>query len=164
MASKNDYLKMMGIGQWKSRYLLPGAYNVVPYGAWPLASIYTYELVGMLYLEFKRSDGQLSAEELKLLDAMLAAVNLKREEKTEFSQVNKNDLQVIMGDKLALARLGKSLSTVEILRAGNLSRLESDEPVLVTYHPSKLLEAPELKRKAWEDLKLLLEHLPHGRH
>jgi DNA polymerase len=35
-------------------------------------------------------------------------------------------------------------------------------PVVATYHPAYLLRAPLEKRKAWDDLKLLLRTLGHG--
>jgi uracil-DNA glycosylase family 4 len=44
---------------------------------------------------------------------------------------------------------------------GSLHRLESGVPVIVTYHPAYLLRSPAEKRKAWEDLKLVIGTL-HG--
>lgn len=32
-------------------------------------------------------------------------------------------------------------------------------PLVVTYHPAYLLRSPEMKRAAWDDLKLVLRHL-----
>jgi DNA polymerase len=46
---------------------------------------------------------------------------------------------------------------------GSLHRLESGVPVIVTYHPAYLLRSPGEKRKAWEDLKLVIGTLRgHG--
>jgi DNA polymerase len=33
-------------------------------------------------------------------------------------------------------------------------------PVVVTYHPTYLLRAPQDKRKAWEDLQLAMAQVP----
>jgi uracil-DNA glycosylase family 4 len=45
---------------------------------------------------------------------------------------------------------------------GRLHQLQSGVPVLVTYHPAYLLRAPGEKRKAWEDLKRVIEVLGDG--
>jgi DNA polymerase len=45
---------------------------------------------------------------------------------------------------------------------GTLHRLPSGVPVLVTYHPAYLLRSPGEKRKAWDDLKLVMEALADG--
>jgi uracil-DNA glycosylase family 4 len=45
---------------------------------------------------------------------------------------------------------------------GSLHRLQSGVPVLVTYHPAYLLRSPGEKRKAWEDLKLVIGALGDG--
>jgi uracil-DNA glycosylase family 4 len=46
---------------------------------------------------------------------------------------------------------------------GSLHRLETGVPVIVTYHPAYLLRSPGEKRKAWEDLKLVIGTLDgHG--
>jgi DNA polymerase len=45
---------------------------------------------------------------------------------------------------------------------GSLHHLPSGVPVLVTYHPAYLLRTPGEKRKAWEDLKLVMGALRDG--
>jgi uracil-DNA glycosylase family 4 len=45
---------------------------------------------------------------------------------------------------------------------GSLHRLETGVPVIVTYHPAYLLRSPGEKRKAWEDLKLVIGTLGDG--
>lgn len=45
---------------------------------------------------------------------------------------------------------------------GSLHRLETGVPVIVTYHPAYLLRSPGEKRKAWEDLKLVIGALGDG--
>jgi uracil-DNA glycosylase len=46
---------------------------------------------------------------------------------------------------------------------GRVHRLGANAvPVVVTYHPAYLLRSPGEKRKAWQDLKFVLEVLAHG--
>ena len=53
----------------------------------------------------------------------------------------------------------KSKSTMNRLR-GQLHYVDGiNAPVLVSYHPTYLLAAPNEKRKAWEDLQLAMEEL-----
>lgn len=59
----------------------------------------------------------------------------------------------------AAQRLLKSKSTMNRLR-GQLHYIDGiNAPVLVTYHPTYLLAAPNEKRKAWEDLQLAMKEL-----
>lgn len=59
----------------------------------------------------------------------------------------------------AAQRLLKSKSTMNRLR-GQLHYVDGiNAPILVTYHPTYLLAAPNEKRKAWEDLKLAMKEL-----
>ena len=56
-------------------------------------------------------------------------------------------------------RLLKSKSTMNRLR-GQLHYVEDiNVPILVSYHPTYLLAAPNEKRKAWEDLQLAIKEL-----
>ena len=56
-------------------------------------------------------------------------------------------------------RLLKTKSTMNRLR-GQLHYVEGiNAPVLVSYHPTYLLAAPNEKRKAWEDLQLAMKEL-----
>jgi uracil-DNA glycosylase family 4 len=59
----------------------------------------------------------------------------------------------------AAQRLLKTKSTMNRLR-GQLHYVEGlNVPVLVSYHPTYLLAAPNEKRKAWEDLQLAMKEL-----
>ena len=56
-------------------------------------------------------------------------------------------------------RLLKSKSTMNRLR-GQLHYVDSiNAPILVSYHPTYLLAAPNEKRKAWEDLQVAMKEL-----
>ena len=56
-------------------------------------------------------------------------------------------------------RLLKSKSTMNRLR-GQLHYVDGiNAPILVSYHPTYLLAAPNEKRKAWEDLQLAMKEL-----
>ena len=56
-------------------------------------------------------------------------------------------------------RLLKSKSTMNRLR-GQLHYIDGiNAPILVSYHPTYLLAAPNEKRKAWEDLQLAMKEL-----
>ena len=58
--------------------------------------------------------------------------------------------QYLLGTELPLAKL-----------RGQVHRLQSPAvPVVVTYHPSYLLRAPQDKRKAWEDLQFAMAQVP----
>ena len=59
----------------------------------------------------------------------------------------------------AAQRLLKSKSTMNRLR-GQLHYIDGiNAPILVSYHPTYLLAAPNEKRKAWEDLQLAMKEL-----
>lgn len=59
----------------------------------------------------------------------------------------------------AAQRLLKSKSTMSRLR-GQLHYVDGiNSPILVSYHPTYLLAAPNEKRKAWEDLQIVMKEL-----
>lgn len=61
--------------------------------------------------------------------------------------------------RIAAQGLLKNNSTLGRLR-GQLHTIENiPAPVVVTFHPAYLLRAPNEKRKAWEDLKLVMKQL-----
>jgi DNA polymerase len=61
--------------------------------------------------------------------------------------------------KAAAQRLLKSKATMNRLR-GQLHYADGvTAPILVSYHPTYLLAAPNEKRKAWEDLQMAMKHL-----
>jgi len=70
----------------------------------------------------------------------------------------KPELILALGNAAA-QRLLKSKSTMSRLR-GQLHYVDGiNAPVLVSYHPTYLLAAPNEKRKAWEDLQLAMKEL-----
>lgn len=120
----------------------------------------------------------------KLLDAMLAALNLKREtgvyianavkcrppenrtpESGEVEACNhflnaqialiQPEVIVVLGKPAAYAVLGQEAS-IQSLRGTVHYREQGDQriPVIVTYHPAYLLRQPEEKWKSWQDLLL----------
>ena len=119
----------------------------------------------------------------KLLDNMLASINLQRGKNVYIAKVVKcrppenrppapseitsclpylqqqialiqPKLIVALGKTAATALLGKD-ATLGSLR-GTLHHVQNI-PLLVTYHPAYLLRSPSEKRKAWEDLCLAVE-------
>jgi len=68
------------------------------------------------------------------------------------------DLIIALGQNAAqhLLRTEDSLSR---LRGELQRRPQGGPPVLVTYHPTYLLQHPEQKRACWEDIQLGLRHL-----
>jgi DNA polymerase len=68
---------------------------------------------------------------------------------------------VLCVGRIAAQNLLGSDATLGRLR-GSLHHLPSGVPVLVTYHPAYLLRSPGEKRKAWEDLKLVMGALRDG--
>jgi len=47
------------------------------------------------------------------------------------------------------------------MRGQKFAYLDTDIPVVATYHPAYLLRSPQQKRSAWEDLKFALEVFSH---
>lgn len=116
----------------------------------------------------------------KLLNAMLLAIGLKREEVYIANVVkcrppNDRDplpeeaaacetylkrqialLQpkvILVVGRIAAHNLLKTDSTLGALRGKQLRYADTGIPVVVTYHPAYLLRSPREKRKAWEDLQ-----------
>lgn len=117
----------------------------------------------------------------KLLNNMLLAVGLKREEVYIANIVkcrppNNRDPQpeearsceaylqrqialirpkiILAVGRIAAQNLLKTERTVGALRGKKHSYEETGIPVVVTYHPAYLLRSPQEKRKAWDDLQL----------
>ena len=55
--------------------------------------------------------------------------------------------------RIASQNLLKSTTPIGKMRGNSYQYLDSDLPVVVTYHPAYLLRSPTEKRKVWEDLK-----------
>jgi len=116
----------------------------------------------------------------KLLNAMLLAIGLKREEVYIANVVkcrppnNRDPLPeeaaacepylkrqiallqpkvILVVGRIAAHNLLKTDSTLGALRGKRFSYADTSIPVVVTYHPAYLLRSPREKRKAWEDLQ-----------
>jgi DNA polymerase len=128
----------------------------------------------------------------QLLDKMLASIGLSRNDNCFIANVvkcrppnNRDPLpeetaacasflerqirlleprMILCVGKVAAATLLKTGEPLGRLRGGftSLRAADRDIPLLVTYHPSALLRNEELKRPAWEDLKLLRTAIPAG--
>lgn len=121
----------------------------------------------------------------KLLDAMLAAIGLKRGDDVYIANVLKSrppgnrdpkpdevaacipylERQIdLIRPKIILA-LGRFAAQSLLLTEASISRLRGrvheyrGVPMLVTYHPAYLLRNPADKAKAWEDLRLAVATL-----
>ena len=124
----------------------------------------------------------------KLLDQMLLAIGLKREEvyitnivkcrppknrdpKPEEAAACENYLMrqisliqpkiILTVGRIAAHNLLKTDLRVGALRGKRFEYADTGIPVVVTYHPAYLLRSPAEKRKAWEDL-LLARRLMSG--
>jgi DNA polymerase len=121
----------------------------------------------------------------QLLDKMLASIGLNREKNCYIANTVKcrppnnrepepaeieacsafldrqiqllKPLLILCAGKTAARRILRSDETISRLR-GHFSEY-GNIPVLVTYHPSALLQNESYKRPAWEDLKMLREKL-----
>jgi len=116
----------------------------------------------------------------QLLNAMLAAIGLKREQvyltnllkcQLETREPNaeevascesylmrqialiKPSLILVMGSVAAQYLLKLELTAIDTLRGTAHCLPGTDIPLLVTYHPADLLRRPADKRKAWQDLQ-----------
>ena len=97
----------------------------------------------------------------KLLDAMLAAIDLQRHRNVRVAacnhMINKEILQV--GSRLVLA-MGESAAQTLLATDADIDSLRGrvhryqELALIVTYHPADLLRMPADKAKAWEDLLL----------
>ena len=120
----------------------------------------------------------------QLLNAMLAAIGLQREQvyianivkcrppgnrdpkpeeaaacsaylKRQIELVNPRVILVL--GKIAAHHLLKTEETLGKLRGAPYLYADTGIPVIVTYHPAYLLRKPSEKRKSWEDLKLAVK-------
>ena len=137
-------------------------------------------------IEDEKSGDAFSGEAGKLLTAMLKAMGYQRDNvyisnivkcKTTENQEPSEEQAIscepyllrqisLLQPKLILAlgnaaaqRILKSKSTMSRLR-GQLHYVDGiNAPILVSYHPTYLLAAPNEKRKAWEDLQIAMKEL-----
>ena len=128
----------------------------------------------------------------QLLDKMLASINLSRETNCFIANVVKcrppnnrdpypeetsscahfleqqitllNPKFILVAGRVAAQTLLKTSEPIGKLRGKfhEFSAGEKKIPLLITYHPAALLRNEELKRPAWEDLKLLRSRLDNN--
>lgn len=125
----------------------------------------------------------------KLLDSMLAAINLKRGENVYIANIVKcrppgnrtpeaDEIarclpylrrQIELIQPKIIVALGKVASSALLGGDAALASLRGKQhayhriPVIVTYHPAYLLRSPLEKAKAWADLRLAVETLREAR-
>lgn len=129
----NNYLSAMSIQTWKARRATPGAKSNVCYQTFQL--LREAKLVGFLFFDKQlTSEAEVSKIE-SLLDAMLAAIGLMRAPAESFT---KDQPVLIMGKELA-----------QVISPAELTNVN----YAVTHHPVELLQNPQLKRGAWQDLQ-----------
>lgn len=147
-------LERMGIQIWRQAKQLPGAEQTVAFDAYELYGPLA-EACGVLCIERRQVPVAQEAVFSSLLDAMLAAVKLKRTPLTAACPSAKNSLILLMGQALVQQAL-VSAQPLDSLRADNLRVEANNDRLLVTYHPLDLIAEPANKAKAWEDLKKIL--------
>jgi hypothetical protein len=124
----------MGIQCWQVRCFLPGSKKDLDFSAYALHTAGNKK-IGTLCLESQYVPAEYIAALPRLLDAMLAAVQLRRRPLLENHVSPTDQIILIMGELLA--------QTVPASQAN----------VIATYHPLHLLRNPADKAKAWKDLK-----------
>ncbi len=125
----------------------------------------------------------------RLLDKMLLAINLPREQVyianvlkcrppgnrdpkpeeaamcTDYLRAQINLIQpeiILVVGRIAAQHLLATEAPLGSLRGKRHVYDDTDIPVVVTYHPAYLLRAPEQKRKAWDDLRLAVRIYQEG--
>lgn len=142
--NQNYLLNLMGIEVWQSRY-------GTAIGEENYTLLSDAKPSGRLLLEKLGYPSENEAQVMNLLDAMLSAIKLKRSSDVHPAS---SAFELIMGEQLAQQYLNTHQSLDE-MRATNPHQRDGVQ-IVVTYHPWNLLQEPENKRKAWEDLKKTL--------
>ena len=142
-------LEMMGIPIWHLNKPLPLTKQTADFDVYDLYDM-AAKKIGKLCLEKLPLKPEQQKPVFRLLDAMLAAIKLKRLPVQDLA-FQPEDALIIMGEALAQKALHTS-APLDELRVNNLS-IKNHLRVLVTYHPLILLIEPAHKAKAWEDLK-----------
>jgi hypothetical protein len=119
---------------------------------------------------FLESLPTLSGASAELLQKMIDAMSVKRDQArienlNDLFAKDSNASELIFGAKVVIA-LGdeaaqailKSKNSLAELR-GKVHFLRTGERVIVTFHPAFLLQNPQAKKDAWEDLKLALREM-----
>lgn len=165
--------------------LLPGQPRIMPSGAANAPVMIVSDMPDIADLE---AGSLLSGREGILLDAMLAAIGLSREQtfisalsfgrfpggriepqlldqllminRTLISLVQPQRL-LLLGDKTSRALAGMDLNEARgWLR--DVNHADGTTPGITTFHPRFLLQRPQYKRDAWSDLKRLSKGLERG--
>ena len=129
----------------------------------PKASVQKIENLDVLVI-----GEELTQEAETLLDNMLKAIDLYRNKNCIF-ETNIDTTQIavlkprfilVLGEAAALRYL-ETEAPIKFLREKFTDYKINDFviPLIVTYHPNAIIENNELKRPAWEDLKLLRSRL-----
>ncbi len=107
---------------------------------------------------FKDESGELLVKILKAMNIASDSVYICNAEKLQLfkEKVLKSSPRIIiaLGTKAAQLLLNSENSIHEV--RGKLFTFQGIN-VMPTYHPSRLLENPELKRHVWEDMKVVME-------
>ena len=145
-------LEMMGIPIWHLNKPLTLTKQTAVFDVYDLYDM-AAKKIGKLCLEKLPLKPAQQKPVFHLLDAMLAAIKLKRLPVQDLA-FQTEDVLMIMGETLAQKVLNISVPLDE-LREDNLY-IKDHLRILVTYHPLVLLMDPSSKAKAWEDLKKIL--------
>lgn len=140
-ATDDYYLNLMGIDRWQARS--------TPVACETFTLLAKNTAVGILSLQTLSCSDEEQSRIGDLLDAMLAAIKLQRS--AEAHAGFEPRLQLVLGEDLA-QQLLKTAKSLEAIRVNNPYQY-SQKQMVFTYHPWVLLQHPEYKRKAWEDLK-----------
>lgn len=151
------YLQLMGIDIWRQYGKIGGCYKG-SYDRYVLYHSPSSEVMGTLFIQNVPILEPHVHALYRLLDAMLAAVDLKCIPRPVSSLVE-GRLVVVMGEALAQAIVGIS-EPLDALRAQNIYSVSETIRLLVTYHPYEVFKNSILKSKVWVDLKHLKRFLP----
>lgn len=182
-----QYLKAMNIELWVSRDATDNTTTVVhevqaqTNSGTALATMSAAELtasIGQLKLQRQSQsqsavllvvteDAHLSPECNKLLGTMFNAIEINHSQWLHASVSSENgatpvgELSDAVGAKavVVMLRTGGNVNALAQLRTTQ-HRVSALQPfVVATFHPQDLLDNPDVKRPAWEDLKLLRQWL-----
>ena len=97
----------------------------------------------------------------KLLDAMLAAIDLQRHQNVRLAACNHLiNKEIFQGGSRLVLAMGESAAQMLLATDAGIDSLRGrvhryqELALIVTYHPADLLRMPADKAKAWEDLLL----------
>ncbi len=146
-------LKQMGIETWHSRYPLLGASQKLDCQRYRLRRYQSNEVVATLLLQVMATTPLQQQKIHSLLDNMMFAIGLEAQIGAERIQQPEGVL-VIWGLPLAQKILQNELPLDQLQ--------QNTSGAVVSYHPLELLQQPQLKAKAWQDLRLLSQLIASG--